>query len=113
MYSMFDIVIISINKNKNIQGGCRPYVLIQNDIGNKHSNTTIVIPITKHLKRKEQPTHYVLDPNKYNNLKMKSMILAEQITTINCDSIMKKIGFIENKKDRENIIKCYMANVSS
>lgn len=62
------------------QGGIRPVLVIQNDIGNKFSTTVIVAPITSHIKKRELPTHVQLPASV--GLPENSMVLLEQIRTI-------------------------------
>lgn len=62
------------------QGGTRPVLVIQNDMGNKFSTTVIVAPITSHIKKRELPTHVQLPA--YVGLPENSMVLLEQIRTI-------------------------------
>lgn len=61
------------------QGGIRPSVVIQNDIGNKFSPTVIVCPISSEIKKKELPTHVLISEyNKYG-LKQLSQVMTEQM----------------------------------
>lgn len=78
------------------QRGYRPVIIIQNDIGNKHSPTTIIVPLTKRINRKNKlPTH--LDLKSSNLIKYDSTILTEQIRTIDKCRIKEKIGHIESE----------------
>lgn len=61
------------------QGGIRPVVIIQNDKGNKYSNTVIVAPISKKMSKPPIPTHVVFASEHLNYV---SMILLEQIRTV-------------------------------
>ena len=63
------------------QGGIRPVLIIQNDVGNKHSPTIIVAAITSKMNKAKLPTHIELDSNKYQMVK-DSVILLEQLRTI-------------------------------
>ena len=75
------------------QKGRRPVVIIQNDIGNTHSPTLIVAPITSEIYNKSQlPTHYFLKAD--YGLQKDSFILLEQIRTIDKTRIDKYIGRI-------------------
>lgn len=62
------------------QGGTRPVLVIQNDVGNHYSPTVIVAPITSELKKHNQPTHVALPPEL--GLPAESMVLLEQVRTI-------------------------------
>lgn len=63
------------------QGGIRPVLIIQNDIGNKHSPTVICAAITSKMNKAKLPTHIEIDAHKYKIVK-NSVILLEQIRTI-------------------------------
>ncbi len=77
----YDIVIANLQEGEGcIQYGRRPCVVVQNDIGNLHSTTTIVCPITSaHDTR--QPTHVKIKPC-IDSKKAFGVILCEQITTV-------------------------------
>ena len=72
------------------QGGRRPVVIMQNDTGCFFSPTITMVPLTANLKKKEQPTHYVLSDVPF--LKRKSMVLGEQIDAIDKQRIITCIG---------------------
>lgn len=63
------------------QGGIRPVLVIQNDVGNKHSPTVICAAITSRMNKAKLPTHIEISAQKYNIVK-NSVILLEQIRTI-------------------------------
>lgn len=63
------------------QGGIRPVVIIQNDIGNKHSPTVIVAAITSRMNKAKLPTHIELEASKYQ-MEKDSVILLEQLRTV-------------------------------
>ena len=84
------------------QGGVRPVLVIQNDVGNKHSPTVICAAITSRMNKAKLPTHIELNAARYHMVK-DSVILLEQLRTIDktrlkdrichLDSdIMKKVG---------------------
>lgn len=72
------------------QHGERPVLIIQNNIGNKYSPTTIVAAITTHEKKLDLPTHVLLDES--CGLKQQSIVMLEQIRTIDKSRLKKKIG---------------------
>lgn len=82
------------NKSGSIQGGKRPVIVLQNDIGNKCSPTTIVVPITSQLKHM-LPVHVCFGTQ--CGLKRTSIALMEQITTINQSQLINKIGVVDSK----------------
>ncbi len=63
------------------QGGVRPVLIIQNDIGNKHSPTVICAAITSQMNKAKLPTHVELDSSRYALVK-DSVVLLEQLRTI-------------------------------
>ena len=76
------------------QGGIRPVLIIQNDIGNKHSPTVICAAITSKLTKHKLPTHIDLACAKYEMVK-DSVILLEQIRTIDKQRLREKIGKLD------------------
>lgn len=77
------------------QGGVRPVVIIQNDIGNKHSPTVIAAAITSQTGKNKLPTHIEIGMEN-SGLKADSVVLAEQIRTIDKSRLKEKIGHIED-----------------
>ena len=63
------------------QGGVRPVLIIQNDVGNRHSPTVICAAITSQMNKAKLPTHVELDSRKYDLVK-DSVVLLEQLRTI-------------------------------
>lgn len=63
------------------QGGVRPVLIIQNDVGNKHSPTVICAAITSRMNKAKLPTHVEIEAGKYQIVK-DSVILLEQLRTI-------------------------------
>jgi mRNA interferase MazF len=76
------------------QGGTRPVLVIQNDLGNKYSPTTIVAAITGRIKKARLPTHVELPADKYN-LDKDSVVLLEQIRTIDKLRLKEKVAHLE------------------
>ena len=74
------------------QGGIRPVVIMQNDVGNRHSYTVTVVPLTSKQKPNRMPTHTLIEVDENNGLKFDSLALGEQITTISISKIGRKIG---------------------
>ncbi|MBQ4036672.1 MAG: type II toxin-antitoxin system PemK/MazF family toxin [Clostridia bacterium] len=76
------------------QGGIRPVVIVQNDVGNKHSPTVIAAAITSRTTKARLPTHIeVIAEN--NGLAKNSVILLEQIRTIDKRRLKEKMGHLE------------------
>jgi mRNA interferase MazF len=72
------------------QGGIRPVLIIQNDIGNKHSPTVICAAITSKMNKAKLPTHVELDAATYHMMK-DSVILLEQLRTIDKKRLRDKV----------------------
>ena len=77
------------------QGGIRPVLIIQNDTGNKYSPTVIAAAITSQTGKNKLPTHIEIG-SKENGLKSDSVVLAEQIRTIDKSRLKEKIGHIDD-----------------
>ena len=77
------------------QGGIRPVLIIQNDIGNKYSPTVIATAITSQINKAKMPTHIELEANEYG-LSKDSVVLAEQIRTIDKRRLKEKIGHLDD-----------------
>ena len=76
------------------QGGVRPVLIIQNDVGNKYSPTVIAAAITSQINKAKMPTHIELSACEYG-LNKDSVILLEQIRTIDKKRLREKIGRLD------------------
>ena len=76
------------------QGGIRPVLIIQNDIGNRHSPTIICAAITSRLNKANLPTHIELQAGKYDMMK-DSVILLEQLRTIDKQRLKDKVCHLD------------------
>lgn len=76
------------------QGGVRPVLVIQNDVGNKYSPTIIVSAITSRLSKNKLPTHIEI-PGEMYGLSKDSVILLEQIRTIDKRRLREKTGHLD------------------
>src|SRR3989338_5817334 len=93
-----DVVLVNLDPViGSEQGKTRPALVIQNDIGNEYSPTTIVAPITTKEFSKQFPTNVEIDKSN-SPLKEKSTILLNQIRTIDKSRIIKNYGRISDKK---------------
>ena len=79
------------------QGGIRPVLIVQNDTGNKYSPTVIAAAITSQTGKNDLPTHIKI-ASEENGLKSDSVVLAEQIRTIDKSRLKEKIGHINDNK---------------
>lgn len=82
------------------QGGVRPVLVIQNDIGNKFSPTVIIAAITSQLSKAKLPTHIELKKEKYNLVK-DSVVLLEQIRTLDKRRLQNRISTIDKSTMHE------------
>ncbi len=71
------------------QGGIRPVLVVQNDTGNRFSPTIIVAAITSNIEKARLPTHIIIDADV---LSEKSVVLLEQIRTIDKSRLIKRVG---------------------
>ena len=83
------------------QGGIRPVLILQNDIGNRYSPTTIVAAITSQINKAHLPTHVELKAEEFG-LERDSVILLEQIRTIDKKRLRSRIGRLEGDKWTES-----------
>ena len=100
-----DVIYVDVgNEAKGSeQKGNRPAIIVQNDIGNRYSSTTIVALITSQEKR-YMPTHVIVEPWQ-SGLNKVSTIMLEQIKTIDKSTIISKVGHIETDWLKEKIKK--------
>ena len=97
-YRRGDIYLVDLGRNVGSeQGGCRPVLLLQNDVGNHFGPTLIVAPITsRHWKKAKQPTHTLVEG--IQNLTSPSVVLAEQLLTIDKVRVMKYLGRVPEEQ---------------
>ncbi len=76
------------------QGGVRPVLIVQNDVGNKYSPTVIAAAITSQINKAKMPTHIEIGAAEYG-LNKDSVILLEQIRTIDKRRLREKIGRLD------------------
>lgn len=91
------------------QGGVRPVVIIQNDTGNKYSPTVIIAAITSQTNKTNLPTHVKITGD--INLPKNSVVLLEQIRTIDKRRLRDKVGQLD-KKVTKNIDKALYISLS-
>ena len=78
------------------QGGVRPVLIIQNDIGNKHSPTVICAAITSQMNKAKLPTHVELDSSRHALVK-DSVVLLEQLRTIDKKRLRDKVCHLDRE----------------
>ena len=111
---MFDIVYADFSDNKigSEQSGIHPYIIIQNNTGNKHCPTVLGMSLTSVLKKEYMPTHCIIHKTTENGLKHDSMLLGETLTQISKERIINKIGSITEENTQNDILNVYIANIT-
>ena len=111
---MFDIIYVDFSDNKigSEQSGIHPYIIIQNNVGNKHCPTVLGMSLTSVLKKEYMPTHCIIHKTTENGLKHDSMLLGETPTQISNERIINKIGSITDGKTQNEILTVFFANVT-
>ena len=99
-----DIYLLDLKQNEgSIQAGTRPVIIVQNDIGNLYSPVTVVCSITS-AKKKWLPTHLFI--SKSGGLRKNSIVLCEQIFTVNKTDLKQYIGTITSKCTLKRLNRC-------
>lgn len=97
---------LGFHSGTSVQDGCRPVLIISNDIGNRFSDTINVLPMTRHLKRQDLPCHTQIDPESIGDMRQPletSMVLVEQVTTISKSVLKHYAGHVSDKAMEELI----------
>ena len=79
------------------QGGIRPVLIIQNDTGNRYSPTVIAAAITSQTGKARLPTHIALPVNESCGLNRDSIILLEQVRTLDKKRLRERMGHVEEQ----------------
>lgn len=107
----YDIVEADLGQNIGAeQCGKRPVLIVQNNLGNKYSPTTLIIPFSKVTKKENQSTHTIIKKSDETGLKLDSTLLAEQIRVISNQRIIRKIGSIKKEEEKREITRIIMAS---
>lgn len=109
-YHRGDIYLVDLGTNiGSEQGGCRPVLLVQNDIGNHFGPTLIVAPVSsRYWKKSKQPTHTLIEG--IQNLSSPSVVLTEQLLTIDKVCVMKYLGKVPEDQ-MQNVNKAVMVSL--
>ena len=78
------------------QGGIRPVLIVQNDVGNRHSPTVIAAAITSRINKNRLPTHIEVDAQSYG-LARDSIVLLEQIRTLDKRRLKERMGHLDRE----------------
>lgn len=98
-------VDLGTHPGTSVQEGCRPAVILSNDIGNTHSRIVTVLPMTSKKKRPGFPTHVALTPS---DVKVSegayidySIVLAEQAVTVSKNALLNYVGMVSASRLRD------------
>lgn len=104
----YDVLLVDFGDTiESEQSGIRPSIVVQNDIGNYYSSTTIVIPLTKEHKNLNQPTHTLIRHGVNNGLMYDSVALAECMRQISKSRIIRYLGKITDNQEKNEIRRIY------
>ena len=82
------------------QGGVRPVLIIQNDVGNRHSPTVICAAITSKMNKAKLPTHIEIDAGRYHIVR-NSVVLLEQLRTIDKQRLKDHVCHLDHQMMRK------------
>lgn len=91
-----DVFLVDFGPQWSGEHGKRPAVVVQNNIGNEHSKTVIVVPCATKIKRMDMPTHVFLGP--LENGRADSMVVCENVQTIEKDRIVHYISKLSKRQ---------------
>lgn len=102
----YDVIEAEINYDKgSLQNKKRPYIIVSNETGTTKAPIITVMPLTHVIKKQNLPVHGCIEAKTENGLRCYSMILGEQPQTINKKDVIKKIGTVTNKPQRNMVNK--------
>ena len=101
----YDIIEAELNYGSgSIQRKRRPYIIVSNEKGTQNATIITVMPLTS-AKKKRLPVHSYLEANSETGLTRYSMILGEQPQTICKEEVIRKLGNVTDKAQRNNVNK--------
>ena len=102
----YDIVEAELEyENGSVQKKRRPYIIVSNEKGTTNASIITVMPLTHVIKKQHLPVHECLQAESKNGLSMYSMILGEQPQTICKSEVIRKLGNVSNKDQRNMVNK--------
>ena len=97
-----EIFLCNLGKSNNsVQAGTRPVLIVQNNVGNTHSSTVVVAPITSSVKKLNLPTHVMLHQS--CGLRSPSVAMLEQLRTVDKRDLYKYLGKVRDWQTIEEI----------
>ena len=97
-------------EDSSVQAGFRPVIITSNAMCCQHSPTISVVPMTSKTTKARLSTHVLLDAD--NGLEAPSLVLCEQITTIDKYRLINPIGYVRCKEDRDAICRALALQLS-
>jgi len=105
-FHRYDIIEAELKYSSgSIQRKRRPYIIVSNEKGTTNATIITVMPLTSVKKKRELPTHAILQAESETGLSTYSMILGEQPQTICKEEVIKKLGNVTDKRQRNNVNK--------
>ena len=92
------LATLAMHSGSNIQGGYRPVIVVSNEASNKYSTTITVVPLTSIIKRIDIPTHVLIPVAEERKLVKPTMVLAEQVMTIDKANLKKYLSTINDRR---------------
>ena len=92
------LATLAMHSGSNIQGGYRPVIVVSNEASNKYSTTVTVVPLTSIIKRIDIPTHVLIPVAEERKLVKPTMVLAEQVMTIDKANLKKYLSTINDRR---------------
>lgn len=87
-----DVYFADLKAEGCVQGGMRPVIIAQNNIGNAHSPIVEIVPLTSKRKSNYLPTHTVIEASDSNGLRVTSVAMAEQVRVIPIEWLKRRLG---------------------
>lgn len=107
-----DIFMADLPKDEgSLQYGTRPVLVISNNYADSHSPVITIIPLTSRLQKKPLPTHVAISAHRCG-LEKYSIVLAEQIMSINKKHLKRKVGSISETVYEERVKKAVIIQLS-
>ena len=87
---------LGVQYQGSMQGGMRPVVVVSNNRANRHSSVITVVPLSARIyKKQDLPTHVFVSAYKAEGLEQHSIALCEQVTALNFDRIIERMGKVD------------------
>ena len=111
---IFDIILCDFTNGR--EGfelvGCHPFVICQNNLGNKFSPTVLGMGMTSNISKSYMQTHCVVQRDRENGLKYDSVLMGETLTQISKERIIYKIGSVTDERTQEDIMNIFLSNIT-